>query len=211
LTSPKKIQNDPEEQILLDIHGNTFKAIVKTAPLFIQGNKNLISFFRIVSEHDKVYNNVNLIGSKGFLIELLNHMIDIKHCFEYFPQIHKIESDIKKNMVKNWRFNIYEVIKPLINKLKTTQLTKEQVVYLDMIERMLVSGMANITFKHSLPPNFTQQEIQVASLVGVGKSTKEIADLLNISERTIVFHRSNIRKKLGLKERSTQLNKYLSL
>lgn len=206
----KKVSNNPEKQILINSDGNAFEAIVKSEPLFINGGKFVITFFRNNSKHNEIYGNLISTDSAGLLNELLINITEIRNYFEYYSQIHQTENDIKKNLVKNWRYNFFEVIKPLINKLKTTQLNKEQLVYLNMIERLIVNGMVNLTFIKSLPPDFTQQEIQIASLINADKSTKEIADLLNISERTIVFHRSNIRRKLGIKERSVRLNKHLS-
>ncbi len=46
--------------------------------------------------------------------------------------------------------------------------------------------------------NFTPQEIEIASHIRIGKTTKDIAELMNLSPGTINTHRNNIRKKLGL-------------
>lgn len=45
----------------------------------------------------------------------------------------------------------------------------------------------------------TKREKEIISLIAEGKSTKEIADALYLSELTIKTHRKNISKKLGTK------------
>lgn len=47
--------------------------------------------------------------------------------------------------------------------------------------------------------------IQIATLVKEGKTSKEIAELLNAKRRVIEFHRENIRAKLGLKNKKESL------
>jgi DNA-binding NarL/FixJ family response regulator len=57
---------------------------------------------------------------------------------------------------------------------------------------------------------FTPNELQVVNLIRKGKTTKDIAHLLNISTRTVEAYRNSIRKKLGLKNKKVNLRTYLS-
>ena len=43
------------------------------------------------------------------------------------------------------------------------------------------------------------RERETLQLIAEGKASKEIAHLLNITEKTVAFHRDNIRRKLGLR------------
>jgi DNA-binding NarL/FixJ family response regulator len=55
--------------------------------------------------------------------------------------------------------------------------------------------------------NLTQSELKILELIAQNKKTKEIAELLFISEKTVKNHRYNISKKLNL---STENNSLLS-
>ena len=55
----------------------------------------------------------------------------------------------------------------------------------------------------------THRETTIANLIVQGKSSQEISTILNISESTINYHRNNIRKKVGIKNKSVNLQVYL--
>ena len=52
--------------------------------------------------------------------------------------------------------------------------------------------------------SLTDRELSVFRLVGSGRSTREVAEDLGLSVKTIETHRENIKHKLGLKS-STEL------
>lgn len=57
----------------------------------------------------------------------------------------------------------------------------------------------------------TSRELEVFKLLVLNKSTKEIADSLNISEKTVRNHISNTMQKLGVKGRAQAVVELLKL
>lgn len=51
--------------------------------------------------------------------------------------------------------------------------------------------------------------MQVATLIKDGRSSKEIAQVLHITEATVNFHRKNLRIKFGLNNRRINLRSHL--
>jgi DNA-binding NarL/FixJ family response regulator len=49
--------------------------------------------------------------------------------------------------------------------------------------------------------SLSAREVQVAMAVAEGRSNREVADLLSISERTVKAHMGSVFEKLGLRDR----------
>lgn len=116
----------------------------------------------------------------------------------------------KKEFEEKILSNVKEMIFPYIEKLETSQLSTRQMVYLDITKSHLTDIIA--PFLHQLSSKYsdlTPSEIKVAGLVKDGKTTKEIADLMNLSMGAVNFHRNNLRKKLGLRNKKTNLRSHL--
>ncbi len=106
--------------------------------------------------------------------------------------------------------NIRNLIVPLLRQLKKTPLDDRQRQWLDMIETYLTNLSARFIRKLSVNyHDLTPGEIRVARLIRDGKSTKQIAKVLNVSNSVVGFHRHNIRKKLGLLHKKVNLASYL--
>jgi|GEM_PF-435757 len=122
----------------------------------------------------------------------------------------KRREDDKTELEEKVLANVKELVEPYIEKLKKTGLNADQAAYATVIETHLNDIISpflhNLTSKYL---NLTPREIQIANLIKEGKTTKEIADILNSSQGAIDFHRNNIRNKLGLKKKSANLRSYL--
>jgi len=107
-------------------------------------------------------------------------------------------------------YNIKEMVQPFLEKLGRTRLDDRQRTFLEILESNMddiVSPFARKLSTRYL--NLTPSEIQIANLVKQGKTTKEIAELLSLSTRTIESHRDSIRKKLGIKNQKANLRTHL--
>jgi DNA-binding CsgD family transcriptional regulator len=106
--------------------------------------------------------------------------------------------------------NVKELVVPYVEKLKKQSLDSRQTAYLNILE----SNLSDIIspFAHTLSSeysNLTPTEIQTAQLIKEGRTSKEIADLLDVSIRTVESHRQNIRIKMGLHTKKANLRSYL--
>ena len=107
--------------------------------------------------------------------------------------------------------NVKRNVLPYVETLKKNLSASKEITYVGIIE----SNIENITspFSQRLSSKYqdlTPKEIQVANLIREGKSTKDIAEILNLSYKAIDTRRHNIRSKLGLKNKKTNLHAYLS-
>jgi DNA-binding CsgD family transcriptional regulator len=106
--------------------------------------------------------------------------------------------------------NVTELISPYLERLKKGRLTAVQKAMADILE----SNLGHITSPFisrvsSRYFNLTPTEIRVANLVKEGRTNKEIAGVLYLSKNTILFHRHNIRTKLGLRNAKKNLRSFL--
>lgn len=106
--------------------------------------------------------------------------------------------------------NVDRLALPYLEKLLQGHPTEKQRTLLEVIDANLRDIIS--PFLHSLAAlnmSLTPQEIEVANMVRSGKSSKEIADVLNLSVSGVDFHRKRLRKKLGLTHSSKNLRSYL--
>ena len=104
-----------------------------------------------------------------------------------------------------------DLIQPSIKDPSKSDLNKFQKGNLDALKSILmhiVSPFSNTINAHY--QKLTPTEIRVANLINQGRTTKEIALLLNTTERAIKHHRHGIREKLGLTNEKVNLASFLA-
>jgi len=123
----------------------------------------------------------------------------------------KKASEDKEDLEENMLYNVKNRITPYLEEMKNTRIPNRQKDLITIIESQLNELVSPfIKGLNSQYLKMTPKEIQVADFVRAGKSTKEIAAFLNVSDRTVEAYRDSIREKLGIKNKKITLKTYLS-
>ena len=116
----------------------------------------------------------------------------------------------KHELGENVLSNVKELVDPYLQRLKKSRLSTDQGTLVSILEANLnnivspfISKLSSKYFK------LTPMEIRVANLIKAGRTSAEIADMLFLSKNTVLFHRYNIRTKLGIKNTKTNLASHL--
>jgi PAS domain S-box-containing protein len=155
---------------------------------------------------------------KRFEEQLLAKESELAHQARYLEEMNitlkvlldsreKEKKQAQETIVSGARKSIY----PYLEKIESSNLDDENRTYLSILKANLdelLSPYINPLSQHNL--NFTPTEMRIADLIRQGKSTKEIATMIKVSDFAISFHRSNIRKKCGLLKAKKNLSAYLN-
>jgi PAS domain S-box-containing protein len=177
---------------------------------------------------------VPLLGSDGILFGIVENFTDITERKKSEQSLRKREEQLalksrhleetntalrvllrqrdeqKAEIEEKVLSNVKELVIPHLESLRKTGLDAMQLEHVDVLQANLLELTSPFSQKLSAAYiKLTPREMQVANLVKAGKTSREMAQLLNISINAIVFHRYNIREKLGLKNQKTNLRSYL--
>jgi DNA-binding CsgD family transcriptional regulator len=116
----------------------------------------------------------------------------------------------KKRTTEMLLKNFENLVFPYYEKIRDCRNKDDMLTYLDIIIKNTHESLEQIEKSAvSIYRTFTPMEIQVSDLIKTGKTSKEIAGFLNIGTRSVFFHRNNIRKKLGIHQKKTNLRSIL--
>ena len=116
----------------------------------------------------------------------------------------------RMRLEENVLANVRQLVSPYVEKLQLQKLDDRSRNLVEIIESRLTEIAApflnRLTDTHRL---LTPREINVAALVREGRTSKAIAELLNVFVSGVDFHLKKIRKKLGLANEKANLRSYL--
>ena len=131
---------------------------------------------------------------------------DMHNALRLLDEIRNIDSSEKKDQLKR------EIQEHYIEELKILRDTVNDPIVSLCLEIINNNLQEFVSPAGSLSPLYevlTPSEIQVAEFIRMGKTSKDIADALEIAQKTVENHRSRVRDKLGLRNRGINLRSYL--
>ncbi len=120
--------------------------------------------------------------------------------------IHDQKNDLEQRLASNFSLTI----SPIIEQLKKLSASAPERVLLDVLEFNIVNIASYFGFTISQQPDrLSPREMEICQMLRAGQETRQIARVLGVSRQTVVVHRKNIRRKLGLKGSKCKLVCYL--
>jgi PAS domain S-box-containing protein len=193
-----EVKHRHKDRQILDLEFST--NYVKT------GNDNFFFvFFRDITEMKRtaqaLKENQEELEIKNLELEEMNSALKIL--------LRKREQD-KLEAEDSLLTNVRDLVMPNLERLKRISSDKKQIAFLNILEGNLTNIISPFIRRlNAQYMSLSPTEIQVANLVKDGKTSKEIADLMNLSPRTVEFHRDRIRKKVGIKNEKANLRSFL--
>jgi PAS domain S-box-containing protein len=188
---------------IVDMLGNV-RNVINTISM-IPGTTRSVSSYIDITEIKK--SEEALIKREA---ELRDKTRDLEELNAALRVILKQREEDKTELEHNVLSGLNKLVMPCIEKLKRSPLKESDMSCLHIIE----SHLNNITssFVRKLSSDhlkLSARELQMAGLIKEGRTSKEIADFMNISLATVEIHRHHIREKLGLKGKKTNLRIFL--
>ncbi|MGO9534018.1 MAG: PAS domain S-box protein [Syntrophobacteraceae bacterium] len=154
---------------------------------------------------------VDITERKGMELALRESAENLSEVNSALKALLRQRDEDRKEFEEAVLLNVKNLILPYFEKLRGSKLENNQKTWLDILETQLREITSPFTRKLTFQQmNLTPTEIRVAAMVKDGKSTKEIAEILGSSEKSISVHRNHIRSKLGLHGKRVNLEAYLA-
>lgn len=166
-------------------------------------NKNgeavlILEYVRDVTFQNSMVDNLHELAQRFDSLEKKNELLA-----DMLEQRGQDREELEQTIAQN----VERYIKPSLNYLKKT--VREEDV--DLVNGLIDEIVYPLTKKRSSAlSGLTSRELQTAALIKEGYTSKEIAQMLCVTQKAVDFHRLNIRKKLKL-PRQTNLRTWLEI
>lgn len=142
--------------------------------------------------------------------ELKNRTIELEEANTALKVLLRQSGEAKQEVEEKVLANIKSLVIPFLDELSIKLSGRSEEVYLNIIKDNLDKITSSFTQHISNQfRDLTPREIQIANLIRQGRTNKEMAQLLNLSVRTVEFYRDNLRRKLNIKNKKTNLRSLL--
>ena len=116
----------------------------------------------------------------------------------------------RQDMEERFISNVKHLVLPYLEDLSGMSLGSRQETLVSIakanLDQIVSPFLKNMHYQYA---GFTPAELRVAGFIKDGKTVKEIAKILGVSEAAINSHRQHIRNKLGLRDKKVNLRAHL--
>jgi len=122
----------------------------------------------------------------------------------------KQREDDRRELEEKVLANIKEFVLPYVEKIKSSKIAARDKAFVGILESNLKEILSPFSQKlSSRYLHLTPKEIQIANFIKEDRTSKEIADILNVSKSAVDIHRYRLRNKLGLNRQKVNLRSHL--
>ena len=195
----------PHEYAIVNRDGDRIDVIVTSEVINYAGRRSVLLIITDISERKEAELALRIRDKK--LEHQTKNLAEMNTALKVLlEQREEEKTDMKETILAN----VKKLVLPYIEKLENIGLNEDAQTFVDIIKSNLddlISPLAsNLSSRYF---SLTPSEIQVADLIKQGKTSKQIALMLNVSPKAVSFHRGNLRKKLGLSNQKRNLRTYL--
>jgi len=180
--------------------------IYMTADMIPGTTKSIVSLLDIT----ELKRAEEAINKRGRELEIKTH--ELEEMNAALKVLLKQREQDRIELEEKVHLNIRQLVLPYIERLKkSNQGNERSMADISILQSNLNNIVSSFSYKlTSNLLNLTPKELQIANLIKDGKTTKEISEFLHVSESAINICRHRVRKKLGLKSRTYNLQTCLS-
>ena len=203
----KRGDSSPYQMNFIRKNGDLLPVIVSPKPIFDEDGLFRGSFAAITDISDLKRTEKTLQEREKELKVKTTNLEEMNAALRVL--LRRMEEE-RRELEDKVRLNVQQMIQPYLEKIKTAGMSERQKKHLEILEANLQEILSPFTQKLLVGyPKLTPSELQTANLLRQGKSSKEIAEDLGLSPRTVETHRRNMRTKLGIKSKKTNLRSFL--